>query len=424
MYQRICDELARQREPVTLLKQSFRSVPNIQRFVNAAFRDDMRRDATRCSPAMSSCGRIARTARPASGRGAAGTAPLRRCRGDAEEHRGRRCRRRSASSSSRWLVARQSGWQVTTAGGPPRPGFAPSDVCLLFRRFIEVSATTSRATTWRPWNPAPCRTCSSAARPFTSAKRLMRSGPRSPRSNGPRTSCRCLPRCAGRSLRSATKNCSSITRECGATRVSSLSRPERPADTPGPDRRGARLCCASSMRPQLPPGGRHHRATDRSDTCARRVHPLAGRRTGVGQRAAHWRARAAVRGEGGLSFRGFVETLRAAAAKAEAPEAPILEEGSEGVRLMTVHKAKGLEFPVVILADISCRLSRDEARVTSIRRAACAPSDWRDGRRWTCGATTSSKHGATRPKASAWRTSRRRAPAISLVVPAVGDGPY
>jgi ATP-dependent exoDNAse (exonuclease V) beta subunit len=46
---------------------------------------------------------------------------------------------------------------------------------------------------------------------------------------------------------------------------------------------------------------------------------------------------------------------------AQAAEAPILEEDSDGVRMMTVHKAKGLEFPVVILADMTCRLSRPEA---------------------------------------------------------------
>jgi ATP-dependent exoDNAse (exonuclease V) beta subunit len=63
---------------------------------------------------------------------------------------------------------------------------------------------------------------------------------------------------------------------------------------------------------------------------------------------------------GGISFRGFIDELRTASEGDEA-EAPILEESSDGVRLMTVHKAKGLEFPIVILADLTCRLSRDDA---------------------------------------------------------------
>lgn len=65
--------------------------------------------------------------------------------------------------------------------------------------------------------------------------------------------------------------------------------------------------------------------------------------------------------EGGISFRGFVDELRAEAEAAVAAEAPILEEDSDGVRMMTVHKAKGLEFPIVILADLTCKLSRSEA---------------------------------------------------------------
>ncbi len=64
---------------------------------------------------------------------------------------------------------------------------------------------------------------------------------------------------------------------------------------------------------------------------------------------------------GGISFRGFVEELAAQAEKSESTEAPVLEEASDGVRLMTVHSAKGLEFPVVILADMTAKLAREAA---------------------------------------------------------------
>ena len=60
---------------------------------------------------------------------------------------------------------------------------------------------------------------------------------------------------------------------------------------------------------------------------------------------------------GGISFRGFVEELEVQAEKAESAEAPVLEEGAEGVRLMTVHSAKGLEFPIVILADMTANIA-------------------------------------------------------------------
>ena len=85
--------------------------------------------------------------------------------------------------------------------------------------------------------------------------------------------------------------------------------------------------------------------------------------------------------DGGISFRGFVDELRSAADRFESPEAPVLEEGSEGVRLMTVHKAKGLEFPVVVLADPTCKLNRStagralepETQTCAIRLAGWAP---------------------------------------------------
>jgi ATP-dependent exoDNAse (exonuclease V) beta subunit len=87
--------------------------------------------------------------------------------------------------------------------------------------------------------------------------------------------------------------------------------------------------------------------------------------------------------DGGMSFRGFVDTLQRAAEGGQAAEAPILEEGSDGVRLMTVHKAKGLEFPVVILADITARLTPNEAsrhidpdrRLCALRIGGWSPID-------------------------------------------------
>jgi ATP-dependent exoDNAse (exonuclease V) beta subunit len=89
---------------------------------------------------------------------------------------------------------------------------------------------------------------------------------------------------------------------------------------------------------------------------------------------------------GGISFRGFVEELEAQAEKAESAEAPVLEEGAEGVRLMTVHSAKGLEFPVVILADITANIAAGDPdryvdpqqRLCATRLLRCAPWELRD----------------------------------------------
>lgn len=84
---------------------------------------------------------------------------------------------------------------------------------------------------------------------------------------------------------------------------------------------------------------------------------------------------------GGLSFRGFVEELRAGGDAVETGEAPIFEEGSEGIRMMSVHKAKGLEFPVVILADITGKICSPHpnryidaaSSLCAIPLAGCAP---------------------------------------------------
>ncbi len=84
---------------------------------------------------------------------------------------------------------------------------------------------------------------------------------------------------------------------------------------------------------------------------------------------------------GGISFRAFVEELESQTDRSEASEAPIIEESADGVRLMTVHAAKGLEFPVVILADMTANLAAGDpdryidprSQICAMRLLRCAP---------------------------------------------------
>ena len=128
--------------------------------------------------------------------------------------------------------------------------------------------------------------------------------------------------------------------------------------------------------------------------------------------------------DGGLSFRGFADQLRSAADRAPTPEAPIVEEGTDGVRLMTVHKAKGLEFPVVILADLGCKLSRDDAsRYLDSKRGLCAIK--LGG--WT--PIDLAEHNdieASRDRAEGVRLAYVAATRARdlLVIPNIGDAPY
>ncbi len=76
---------------------------------------------------------------------------------------------------------------------------------------------------------------------------------------------------------------------------------------------------------------------------------------------------------GVTSFRDFVQRLADDAERGEASDAPIIEEGTGGVRLMTVHRAKGLEFPVVVLVDVTAKETPGEPRrATDPARGLCA----------------------------------------------------
>jgi ATP-dependent exoDNAse (exonuclease V) beta subunit len=89
---------------------------------------------------------------------------------------------------------------------------------------------------------------------------------------------------------------------------------------------------------------------------------------------------------GGISFRGFIEELIRQQERDEGSDAPVFEDTAEGVRLMTVHAAKGLEFPVVILADPTAKISRPDPdkfvdgseELCAMRILGCAPWDLLD----------------------------------------------
>ena len=128
-------------------------------------------------------------------------------------------------------------------------------------------------------------------------------------------------------------------------------------------------------------------------------------------------------GSGGISFRGFIDELRRAA-ESESAEAPILEESSDGVRLMTVHKAKGLEFPVVILADLTCRISRNDAsRYLDAGRGLCAMrlGGWAPHELHEHEAEEVAREEAEGVRLAYVAATRAR---DLLVVPALGDEPW
>jgi ATP-dependent helicase/nuclease subunit A len=123
---------------------------------------------------------------------------------------------------------------------------------------------------------------------------------------------------------------------------------------------------------------------------------------------------------GASSFRGFVERLRDQAARHEAADAPVLEDGSDGVRIMTVHKAKGLEFPVVVLADSTVNHTGKPSRhidpergLCLITLADCIPSELRERE-----AEVRERDEAESVRLTYVAATRAR---DLLVVPAIGD---
>ncbi len=126
---------------------------------------------------------------------------------------------------------------------------------------------------------------------------------------------------------------------------------------------------------------------------------------------------------GATSFRAFVDFVEDEAARAGGGgDSAYVEEGVDGVRLMTVHRAKGLEFPVVILCDPSAKAesNRPSRYVDAEKRLWAVP---------LCGAVPRELHehgddvreADTAERARLLYVAATRAREL-LVVPGLGDG--
>ena len=179
-YRRIADRLSGSGATAVTLQTSFRSVPAIQHFVNASFRDDMNGDVESLQadyvPLLATSRGHGRTAVD---RGAAGAAPVRQepVR-PAASHADGAQRAATAGDCRVRRLAAVAGVHLDGRERQRRGGGLSPAMCASCSGASCTSARTSRATTSRRSRRAASRTCWSAARRFTSAKKSMRFAPR------------------------------------------------------------------------------------------------------------------------------------------------------------------------------------------------------------------------------------------------------
>ena len=114
------------------------------------------------------------------------------------------------------------------------------------------------------------------------------------------------------------------------------------------------------------------------------------------------------------SFRSFIDYLEEQAEGGEAKKRRFSNKEGDAVKLINVHKAKGLEFPVVILATFRPRSSpRKAADDMLIRTSACVRNGYWAALRRPCSIIWKRRTTRSATRQSAWRMWLRHAPAIS-----------
>ncbi len=421
VYHEVCRQLLAHGARHLTLTTSFRSTPNLQRAVNAGFGEEMVEDTdtlqARYIPLSPSRPRLADqpsvvalpVPRPYGRRNISAMA-IEQSLPDA------------VGAFIAWLV-QESGWLVTTRQDPETPvPVQPGHVCILFRRFVSFGTDVTRDYV-NALEARGVRHLLVGGRAFHDREEIETLRAALAAIEWPDDELSVFATLRGRCSRSVTKSCSST----GTCIPRALHPFKVPSDLPAHLHPiGLTLTALARLHTE-----RNRRPV--AETVMRlldltRAHVgFALRRSGeqVLANVLHVAelARQYERNDG-LSFRGFVETLREAAERGDATEAPIVEDGSDGVRLMTVHKAKGLEFPVVVLADITAKLAMLEASRSidspqgrcALRIGGWSPKDLLDRQ--------AEEHG--RDLAEGVRLAYVAATRARdlLVVPAVGDEPF
>jgi ATP-dependent exoDNAse (exonuclease V) beta subunit len=422
-YRRIADDLGASGATAVTLQTSFRSVPAIQHFVNAAFRDDMtgdreslqadyvpllpHRDDVAEQPAI-----VALPIAYPYGKSVYGPPQV-------AQYALNEAQPAAVGAFVAWMLSPECGW--TVADGNKRRRIAPSDICLLFRRFMHFGDDITRdyvdelEARGIPHLLVGGKTFHE--REEVDAVRTALTAIEWPEDE--------------LSVYATLHGPLFAVGEEELLEYHALAHVFHPYRVPGelPGRLQPIAKALTTLRELH--GARNHRPV--ADTIGRLI---ATTRAHAG--FVLWRGGEQVlanvlhisdlarryEADGGLSFRGFVDTLHDASSRAESPEAPILEEDSEGVRLMTVHKAKGLEFPVVLLADIACKLSLEDAsryldpekRLCAMKLGGWSPLDLQEHN-----AVEARRDEAEGVRLAYVAATRAR---DILVLPAVGDGPY
>ena len=215
---------------------------------------------------------------------------------------------------------------------------------------------------------------------------------------------------------------SSATRTAASIRCANCRRISTPSSRPfaTPSRTLRRTASAA----QLPADRRHHPRAAGSHARPRRLRLPQRRRARAGQRLPPHRPGAQLRGQRARRLLPRLRGIpRGEDESGDTGEAPVLEQEGGGVQLMTVHKAKGLEFPVVILADLTAKLTGPQGgdRYLRSRRAGFARSGCCGALRGNCSMPPRRKRSADEEEALRVAYVAATRARDLLVVAAIGE---